>query len=587
MKLVLLVYELIPKDWKRKFFFLMLVYVVLGVLEMLGVASVLPFIALLSDPQVLEKGFVAGIVGSVTSVKLSSVPVYWIGAFVLTLFLATNMLALLSTWLSVRFSNRLAVRLATDVSTRYFAQGYDFLRSKSPSVLTNYTVREVEKIVSGGVLQLCLVVSRSFQVGLIFLLLATVSPIFSLAFSLVSLFLYVLFFWFLRGRLATAGQDLIRSSGNAANSANELYSGAKEIAVRGNLDFLLSDVRNWLLRRGKADEVARVFPIIPKYAIELAAFSAILSVPIYRSCIGEEYRSILPLMALFAYAGYRLLPALQQVFSAFSTLKFVGPTIEYFSVFLKEEAIKTEQRLPALSTFSRISAREISYTYPGAENPALSMLSFEIKFGEKVAIVGLSGVGKSTVIDILLGLVAPSSGELLVDGRDYSQDGLVWEKGSLGYAPQTPMMLNKTVAENIAFGVANVARCAEVAKTACIDDVIEAQQESYLTHLGNDGITLSGGECQRISVARALYHSPVVAVFDEPSSALDPLGSRRLIANLCDHALGVTTIIVTHDWDVLDLFDRIIVLGNGSTICEGSYSDVIQCVNGLRECEGK
>ena len=133
----------------------MLVYLVLGVLEMLGVASILPFVALLADPQALDRSFVAEILESTTSLRLSSVPVHWIGVVVLTLFLATNVLALVSTWLSVRFSNRLAVRLATDVAARYFAQGYGFLRSKSPSLLSNYTVREVEKIVSGGV-QMCI-----------------------------------------------------------------------------------------------------------------------------------------------------------------------------------------------------------------------------------------------------------------------------------------------------------------------------------------------------------------------------------------------------------------------------------------------
>lgn len=580
MKVALLVYGVIPKDWKRKFFFLMMVYIILGVLEMLGVASIMPFVALLADPHVLEKSFVAELLVSSTGLHLSAVPVHWIGLVVLLLFLATNVLALVSTWLSVRFSNLLAVRLASDISRRFFERGYDFLRSRSPSLLANDTVREVEKIVSGGVLQLCLVVSRTFQVILIFLLLAIVSPVFSLVFSLLSVFSYVIFFQLLRGRLAVAGRNLIKASGNAANSADELYSGAKEIFVRGNLDYFLEDVKKWLFLRGEADEAARLFPLIPKYVVELTAFSAILSIPIYRSWIGDDYRSMVPFMALFAYAGYRLLPALQQVFAAISTLRFVGPTIEYFNEFLGNDNNLIINKTPVTTPFRRIELRNICYTYPGSNNPALDGLSFDINFGEKLAIVGLSGAGKSTVVDIILGLISPSEGQLIVDTKDYSEDGLVWPDGCIGYAPQNPMMLNKTVAENIAFGVKSdqidIARCAVVAKMACIDNVIEMLPNGYLTSLGNDGVDLSGGECQRISIARALYHSPQVTVFDEPSSALDPLVSSQIVRNLCNQSVEVTTIVVTHDWDALEYFDKIVVLGEKGVLVAGAFSDVAE-----------
>ncbi len=585
MNKVLAILELIPSDWKVRFRLLFLLYVVLGVLEMLGVASILPFIALLADPQALDRSFVAGLFQSVASVPLGSVPVHWIGLVVLTLFLVTNLLALLSTWLSIRFSNRLAVRLASEVAARYFARGYGFLRARSPSLLANFTVREVEKVVSGGVLQLCLLLSRSIQVALIFVLLTVVSPLFSLAFSAVSLFLYLGFYHMLRDRLATAGQELIQSSGQAANAADALYSGAKEILVCGKLDFFLADVRRWLFRRGLADEMARVFPVIPKYAIELAAFSAILSIPIYQSWTGSEYRSMVPFMALFVYAGYRLLPALQQVFAAASTLKFIGPTINYFHEFLKHDAPAGE-RQGSVCSFRTLALENVGFGYPESERPALDDISLEIAEGEKIAVVGLSGAGKSTLIDLLLGLIAPMSGRIRIDGRECGPQGLKWADGCIGYAPQSPMMLDGTVAENIAFGIAADAidetRCMQAARLACIDEVVKALPEGYRTRLGNEGAALSGGESQRIAVARALYHKPRLAVFDEPTSDLDPPGSRRLMANLCDHTLPATVIVVTHDWNALDLFDRIIVLSEGRMIACGNSQEVAKEIEFLK-----
>ncbi len=584
-----LAYGILPKGWHSRFFMLIGLYIALGVFEMLGVASIMPFVALLSDPSALGKSSIGKAFGTISPIPLEQLPVHWVGVVVLVLFIAGNLLGLASTWLSIRFAARLGIRLAGDISAGFFAKGYQFIRSESPAVLANYTVREIDRAVSGGILQLCLVVSRSFQVLLVVGVLVFISPLFSAAFAIVSLIMYTIFFRILRTRMNRAGEDILEATGRAVQASAELFGSAKEVMTRGNLTYFIGGVREWLFKYHKADEVSRVFPMVPKYLIELTAFSMLLAVPIYLSWSGADYRSIVPYIALFAYAGYRLLPSIQQVFSSLSILKFNASAIVYLEKNIREATERKQRpmRIPRMSLGITLNA--VVYAYPGCDKPALSDVSLRIQRSEKVAIVGISGSGKTTLLDILLGLAVPSSGKLFVDGNECSERRLVWEARAVGYAPQTPLILSASVAENIAFGIVpdtiDSERCRTVAQLALIDDVISALPHGYETKLGGEGTALSGGESQRIAIARALYHSPDIIMLDEPTSALDPNISSRLIGNLCASTFEKTVIVVTHDWDSLPLFDKIVVVDGGHIVSVGMFKDVAGAVEELRRRE--
>lgn len=593
MSFFVLIYRIIPQGWHGRFFMLMGLYIVLGIFEMLGVASIMPFVALLSDPTALAKSSIGQVLGTVSKVPVDQLPVHYVGLVVLFLFIIGNVLGLSSLWLAIRFSAKLGMQLAGDVATGFFNRGVPFLRTESPSVLANYTIREVDRAVTGGILQLCLIISKLFQVLLVVVLLVFVSPLFSFVFVVISTIMYTFFFRVLRTQMAMSGEAILEATGRANQTATELYASGKEVIVRGNLDYFVGDIRGWLLKCHKADEVSRVYPMVPKYLIELVAFSLLLSLPIYRSWSGGDYRSVVPFVALFAYAGYRLLPSLQQVYASLSILKFNTPAIEYLSYHLQPET--SQKVIPAtLTKMSReISLEGVSYSYPRSEQTALFGITFRIYRGEKIAVVGLSGSGKTTLLDLLLGLVIPSEGRIIIDGRGCQGHGFVWSRDVLGYAPQMPLILGASVAENIAFGIAkdaiDMGQCIAVAEFACIDEVILALPEGFCTTLGGDGsgVSLSGGECQRIAIARAMYHSPEIVVLDEPTSALDPTISARLVARLCNPSFDKTVIMVTHDWDALPVFDKIVLIDGGRMIGIGTYDEVKALVEELRKREAK
>ncbi len=589
MRFLILVFGIIPADWHRRFFALVCLYVVLGVFEMLGVASIMPFVALLSDPSALGRSSIGQLFSRMSPVPVDQLPVHGMGLVVLALFALGNLLSLASMWLSIRFSARLGVRLAGDLSVSFFTKGLSFLRSQNPTIHANYVVREIDRAVSGGILQLCLIVSKLFQIALVVTLLAFVSPVFSAAFACVAIVMYSLFFRVLRAKMSGAGESILHAAGNATRSATDLFSSAKEVLVRGNLHHFVEGVCDWIRKYHHADEVSRVYPMIPKYLIELIAFSMLLLLPIYRSWTGGEYRSLIPFIALFAYAGYRLLPNLQQVYSSLSILKFNAVAVEYLAKSLDEARVIATPTVMVTALERDIAFRNIEYSYPGSAGSALASLSLSITKGEKVAIVGLSCSGKTTFLDIILGLVPPTAGSVLVDGIDCTGMRLGWSTRLIGYAPQSPLILGVSVAENIAFGIApneiDLVRCQEVADFAMASEVIGNLPQGMSTVLGGDGIALSGGESQRISIARALYHSPEILVLDEPTSALDPILSARLFNRLCAKEFEKTVIAVTHDWEALPAFDKVILMDAGQLVGVGSYGEVACLVHDLRRRE--
>lgn len=561
----------------------------LGIFEMLGVASIMPFVALLSDPNALAGSRMGQLFVAATGISLVSVPVHSIGVVVLLLFVGGTVLSLVSMWLSVRFAAQLNIRLSSNLVEGFFSRGYSFLRTETPTVLANYTIREVERAVTGGMLQLCFIVSKLVQVVLVVLLLAFVSLHFSLAFAAAATVMYFVSFRVLRRKMTESGAEILGASSTAMHATVELYASAREVLMRDGILQFVSGIQYWLDKYHKADEVSRVYPMVPKYLIELLAFGMLLALPIYRSWAGLDYASLVPLIALFAYAGYRLLPNLQQIYSSLSILRFNIPAIQMIGgVLLGSNEIYPGNKLRGFN--KTLEFRGVGFQYPGSGKLALNNISFNIERGEKLAIIGLSGSGKSTFLDVLLGLVSPTQGEIIVDSH-LQPMGLKWESRVIGYAPQQPMILVNTLAANIAFGVSNekidLIRCQMLMDFSQASEMLSKLPDGLQTCIGSDGMALSGGESQRLAIARSLYHDPDFLILDEPTSALDPVLSERLLDQLLSPDFKKTVVVVTHDWEALPVFNKIVVLDKGRLIGVGSYDELEPVIAQLQMREAR
>jgi ABC-type multidrug transport system fused ATPase/permease subunit len=330
--------------------------------------------------------------------------------------------------------------------------------------------------------------------------------------------------------------------------------GIKEIKLLGREQAYLDRFHGPSVRNAKHQGTNQTLAEVPKYLIEGVAFGGILALALYLHSTRANLGEVLPVLGLYAFAGYRLMPAAQTIYQGVARLRFGSAVIDDVYADLhghkpqsREDAASTDRIVPR----SSIALRDVNFAFPGAERPALKGMNLEIPVGAKVGIVGTTGSGKTTTVDLILGLLRPTEGGLMVDDQLITASNLrAWQR-SLGYVPQEIFLNDATVAQNIAFGIpvgkidhSQVERAARMAELH--DFVTQEMPEGYHTMVGERGVRLSGGQRQRIGIARALYHQPEVLILDEATSALD--GFTENIVMEAVHNLGVrkTVILVAH-----------------------------------------
>jgi ABC-type multidrug transport system fused ATPase/permease subunit len=324
--------------------------------------------------------------------------------------------------------------------------------------------------------------------------------------------------------------------------------------------------------------------VIPRYVLEVIAFGSIVAVTLVLTLRGQVH-AVLPTLALYAFAGYRLMPAFQQFFSSAMSLRFSEASVA--SVEADLTALRQSNKVTRVTTTKaeplafehEIKFCDVSFTYPTGRRPAISGISLAIQRNQSVGLVGRTGAGKTTLADLLLGLYAPSSGTILIDGRPLLEENeRAWHK-QVGYVPQHVFLANASVAENVALGVSTERidrRAVEAAaQMAQADDFVRALPQGYDTVVGERGVKLSGGQRQRLGIARALYHNPDVLVFDEATSALDGMTEDAVMDAIRSLSAARTVVLIAHRLRTVQACDRILMLEGGEVMADGTYDELL------------
>ena len=297
----------------------------------------------------------------------------------------------------------------------------------------------------------------------------------------------------------------------------------------------------------------------------------------------------LPVLALYALTGYRLMPAFQQIFQSILTIRFNWPSVVLVADELKNEEIKTASALLSTASEGGVAAMQftdslaisgVTFTYPGAHSPALDQVSLNVRKNTSVGLVGSTGSGKTTLVDIILGLFDPDRGALLVDGVPLDGKRVASWQANLGYVPQQIYLTDDSIARNIAFGIerelVDMARVRSAAKIAHLDQFITSSLPSgYDTVVGERGVRLSGGQRQRIGIARALYHDPAVLVLDEATSALDGITENAIVEAIRELSHEKTIITIAHRLSTVQECDVIYLLEGGRIVDQGQYEELL------------
>jgi ABC-type multidrug transport system fused ATPase/permease subunit len=324
--------------------------------------------------------------------------------------------------------------------------------------------------------------------------------------------------------------------------------------------------------------------MIPKFALETIAFGGLLLIVLYLLYTRRGLSLVLPLIGLYTFAGYRLLPALQAIFWGAAQVRFNGAALDvlrdvssapYNSV--REVDLNGGTALPFNSV---LELKGVTFYYPGTDAPVIEDLNLSIRSGSSVAFVGRTGSGKTTIADLILGLLSPSAGCIRADDVEITDENRSQWQRNLGYVPQEIYLTDDTVARNIALGIPDeridivaVQRAAQVAKIH--DFIVNELPEGYQAKVGERGIRLSGGERQRVGIARALYQNPGVLVLDEATSALDGATEEAVFHTIESVGRARTLIIVAHRLTTVRHCDVLYVVEAGRIVARGKYDELM------------
>jgi len=561
---------------------LLLIPLMLGgaVIDTLGVASVMPFITVLSNP---------GVIASNTYLKTafdflgfaSERDFMRFLALVFFLFVVLSIVyKAMSTYVMSRFSLMLEYSIGHELVRRYLGQPYDWFLNQHSSDLGKSILTEVSRVVGAVIIPLVqLVVQGSIALSLLVLLILVQTQIaVVLGASLVTA--YICIYMMQRSYLRKIGLNLEGANRSRFRVVSEAFIGIKSVKVSGLENHYGSAFERPAYEYARNIAASNVATQVPRFALELLAFGGMLGVIFFLMDDYSSFQTMLPVLSVYVLASYRLMPAMQQVYIAVSTLRVAGPTLERLHAeYTALSCPAAKQHNGQLKFENEVRLEAISYKYPGSAKINVSNIDLVIPFTASIGIVGATGSGKTTTIDIILGLLHPGQGRLLVDGVEItaSTRGL-WQK-LIGYVPQQIFLTDDTIAANIAYGVPtqliDMQLVVEVAKIANLHEFVSSEfPQNYLTVVGERGTRLSGGQIQRIGIARALYRKPRILVLDEATSALDNMTEGAVMDAIVNLGHKITIVIVAHRLSTVRACDCIYVMEHGQIRDRGTFDEL-------------
>ena len=584
-----LIYLLNNQERKRVVLLLGMI-IVMALLDMLGVASIIPFMTVMTNPDIIETNTIINnmfLIANQYGIETNRQFLFALGIIVFILLVISLSFRAFTTYFQLHFILKLEYSLAKRLFQGYLHQPYSWFLNRHSADLGKTILSEVSVICGSGLHPLLVIISQIIVTFALITLLIIVDPKITLIACFVLGSSYGIFYRFIRGFLSKFGEERFNANTQRFTAITEAFGAVKEVKM-GGLE------QNYTQRFAKPAKIfikkqasVEILKQLPRYALELFAFGGLLLLALYLLSQGGISETI-PLIALYAFAGYRLMPALQSIYSSVTTLRFVGPAIDAMHNDLKSlQPTEFKNINDSVPLKKAITLKNIHYHYPNVSRTALKGVSLSIPAYSKIGIVGITGSGKTTIVDIILGLLDAQQGILEVDDKVINkQNCRTWQK-SIGYVPQQIYLSDDTISANIAFGIdlKNISQDAvqRAAKIANLHEfIINELPLKYQTTVGERGIRLSGGQRQRIGIARALYHNPQVLILDEATNALDNLTEQSVMEEVYSISKNITVIMIAHRLTTVKKCDSIILLEKGEVKGQGTFDELIKTNDSFR-----
>jgi HlyD family secretion protein len=585
------IWRLLDAAQRRRCVSVLLISVAAACLALVGVTAIAPFFAVLSDPTIIDRSSALTWLRSTLGLETSRSVLVCLGVgFVALLSLANaaNLLAIL--WIG-RFSHGVGARLHTLLFAEYLHRDIAFHASSNTAVLANRVVHDVNRTV-GGVIQSALTLSaNAVVIVLIAGAIVIVDPFLAFAAALALSASYAVIYSLVRRRLMRNGAITTRHWARRAQVIAESFGAIKDVLVHRAQPSLVARLQRHSAAIAAAQASTPAIAASPRYALECVMAAGLVGAAlwIYGTAGAERW---LPQLAFLGLAAYRLLPAVQQLFGALARIHADYSAFEGIVDDLRAARRRNARPLAAPSAFWRTRPRQairlvdVSHRYSPHRPGGVSEVSFEIPAGTLVGLVGPNGAGKTTLAEIVLGLLVPNHGRIEIDGVALDDENRHAWLDNVAYVPQQVALVDGTLAQNVAFGVAaddvDPERMIEAVRGARLEATIAAMPIGLATEIGEDGARLSGGQRQRVGIARALYRRASLLVVDEGTNALDMLTEAEILALLGALRGTCTIILIGHRPSALAGCDLVFELENGRVVGRKTKA---QLANGLERRE--
>lgn len=559
----------------------LLVAVVIGsFLELLGVTIFMPYIEIISDPSTIQKTWYLKRVYDLFGFSSAKTFMVAMSAGIIAVYLVKNVYLIIEKSYIYRFSYNMQMKLSTELLNTYMKEPFTFYLNKNIATLQRSLQEDTSKFMQVIMYSLELVAELAvcFVIGVYLLFVSKSITIIVMGLMVICVGSFLLF---TRKYSRKLGQDNQGYQGKIFQWMNQALGGIKEIKILEREAFFTDEYRKYYVKFSRGLRIARTISIIPKYVVEAVAITGLLIAVIVKLIFGEaDMTYYVSQLAVFAVAAFRLMPSVGRINEHATNMLYALPSVDLVYHDMKEIEDYIEKKDHEVreewNLRNGIEVKDMTYFYPNTDEPVINHANLSVPKGKTVAFIGASGAGKTTMVDIILGLLTPQEGVVMADGINVHEKPKTFH-AQVGYIPQVIYLSDDTIRNNIAFGV----RESDIDEQAVRSAMDKAQLTEFVNSLpykldtivGDRGVRLSGGQRQRIGIARALYHDPDILVLDEATSALDN-DTEAAVMEAIEHLQGIKTmIIIAHRLTTIRNVDMIYEVEDGK-VTEKSKAEV-------------
>ncbi len=570
----------IPKSRKYQLFFLVIFMMISSIAEIVSIAAVIPFLGVLIAPEgvfnnPLFSSFISYFGYQNPNDLILPMTVIFISASIIS-----SLVRVFVTWLNTKLSFKIGVDFSIKMFTNSLYQPYSTHVNESSSEIINTITAKATGTIFNYLMPILTIISSIILVLAIIYTLAYINPLIAIySFGGIGL-IYITISILASSKLKSNGVLVANLSTKVIKTVQESLGGIRDVILDGTQKTFINIFSSYdrELRNAQGNNI--VIMLSPRYLLEGLSLLVIALIA-YSFSIGGTLESVIPILGATALGAQKALPHLQGIYGAWSQMKGGEATLEDALFLLNQEIKKDSLSNENIEFNKHLSINDISFGYGDIkDHHVIKNFSHVIKKGKRIGIIGNTGSGKSTLVDIIMGLLLPSSGFISIDGIEITQNNMHAWRSKIAHVPQSIFLIDSSIEENIAFGVSkndiDLERVIEVAKQSQLDNFVQSLPDGYSTNVGERGVKLSGGQRQRIGIARALYKKASLIIFDEATSALDTNTEKEIMKSIENLSSDLTLIIIAHRISTLEKCDFILDLSSKDSANKvKSYQELI------------